>query len=233
MDGPAVILREIHRLRRHAQNLRAEIERGPRMLKAQQHKIAKQEEAVRQAQDGIKKTKVQIHEKETEIKGVQQQIAKYEQQRNQATSKKEYDAFNHEIATARQKVQQLEDRVLELMLDGEQKTAELPELEKAVQQAKQERTQFEQGHQGRVAGLTEQLKQAERELKEAEGGLPADLAKDYQRQVGSRGEDALAAVKDRTCGACYTAITAQDYNDLLQANFVKCKSCGRILYLPQ
>src|SRR5262245_58700144 len=117
MVGPADTLREIHRLRRHAQNLKAEIDRGPRMLKALQKKIASREDGLAQGQEAIKKIKVAIHERELEIKTAQQQIAKYEQQRSQCTSKKEYDAFNHEITDSRQKCQQIEDKILLLMLD--------------------------------------------------------------------------------------------------------------------
>ena len=41
----------------------------------------------------------------------------------------------------------------------------------------------------------------------------------------------MSGVQGRTCTACYTEITAQNYNDLLQGNFVICQSCGRMLYL--
>jgi predicted nucleic acid-binding Zn-ribbon protein len=51
--------------------------------------------------------------------------------------------------------------------------------------------------------------------------------------VGSLGADALAAVQNRTCSSCYTEITAQQYNELLQQQVVLCKACGRILYLPE
>ncbi len=47
------------------------------------------------------------------------------------------------------------------------------------------------------------------------------------------GPDGMAAVKNRSCAACSTEITAQSYNELLQEQFVACKSCGRILYLPE
>src|SRR5919202_130820 len=97
MAGPAAILRELHRLRRHARDLQAEIDRGPRALKAQQDKVARQEEALREAQEVIKRLKVETHDKELTLRGKQQQIAKHERQLNEATSKKEYDALQAEI----------------------------------------------------------------------------------------------------------------------------------------
>ena len=87
--------------------------------------------------------------------------------------------------------------------------------------------------QATVARLEEQLAEVQRQLKEVEASVPANLRSQYNRVVASLGADALAAVHDRTCSACHTEITAQNYNDLQQELFVSCKSCGRILYPPE
>src|SRR5437667_194210 len=169
MAALGTILREAHRLRRHAKDLQAEIERGPRLLKAQQTKIAKQEESLRQGQETLKKQKVKMHEKEGTLKTAQQQVTKYEEQRNKATSKKEYD-------------------ILEVMGAVEEKAAQIPELEKAVKQAKEEMAQFEKTSQARAAGLTEQFRQAQKELADIEASLAPDVRTQYLRLVNARGE---------------------------------------------
>jgi predicted nucleic acid-binding Zn-ribbon protein len=233
MAGPATILREIHRLRRHAKNLQAEIERGPRLLKAQQAKAGRQEEALREAQESLKKLKVASHDLEVQRKGTLQRIEKHKKQLNEATSKKEYDALRAEISSEEQKIKDLEDKILESMIQIDDQTARLPELEKAIQQAKAEAADFAKNVQDRQAGLTEQLNQAYLSIKETEATLPADVRPQYDRLVSARGEDALAAVENRTCMACHTEITAQSYNDLMLSQFVMCKSCGRVLYLPE
>jgi predicted nucleic acid-binding Zn-ribbon protein len=233
MAGPATILREIHRLQRHAKNLQAEIERTPRLLKAQQAKVSRQEEALREAQEFLKKLKVASHELEVQRKGTLQLIEKHKKQLNESTSKKEYDALRAEIGSEEQKVRDLEDKILESLIHIDDQTALLPELEKAIQQAKVEYTDAEKTSQGRQAGLAEQLNQACASIKDTEVSLPSDVRPLYDRLVTARGEDALAAVENRTCMACYTEITAQSYNDLMLSQFVMCKSCGRVLYLPE
>jgi predicted nucleic acid-binding Zn-ribbon protein len=232
MAGPATILREIHRLRRHAKDLQAEIERGPRLLKAQQAKVTRQEEAVREAHDTLKRLKMASHDKEGLLKATLLQIGKHEKQLNEAGSKKEYDALKLEIAADKKKCQELEDEILGYMGEIEERNAQLPALEKAVQQAKAEYAEFEKNSRGRSVGLTEQLNQALAGIKQVESTLPADVRPQYDRLVAARGEDAMAAVENRTCMACYTEITAQAYNDLMLSQFVLCKSCGRTLYLP-
>jgi predicted nucleic acid-binding Zn-ribbon protein len=233
MVGPTETLREIHRLRRHVRNLQDEVERIPRLLRAQQARVARAEEVLREAQDGLKRLKLVVHEKEGTLKVVHQTIAKHEKQRNEATSKKEYDALVAEIAVEKRKCQKLEDDILDSMAAVEDSTGKVPELEQAVRKAREECSEFERASGERRAGLVEQLDKALADLKEVEINLPADLRPHYERLVAARGEDGMAAALNRTCAACYTEITAQMYNDLLAGRFVVCKSCGRLLYLPE
>jgi uncharacterized protein len=233
MAGPATVLREIHRLRKDARNLQDEIERVPRMLKAQQAKIVRQEEALREAQEVLKRAKLTTHEKESELKSAQQLIAKHEKQLSEATSKKEYDALKVEIAADKKKSQVIEDKILESMVAAEDKSAQIPTAEKAVAQAKADYADHEKTSQVRVTELREQLAKVHTAIKEVESSLPPDVLPAYERLLAARGEDAMAAVQNRTCMACYTEITAQAFNDLMLSQFVLCKSCGRVLYLPE
>jgi predicted nucleic acid-binding Zn-ribbon protein len=232
MAGPATILREIHRLRRHAKDLQAEIERGPRQLKSQQAKIAKQEEALREAHETVKRLKVASHEKESQLKATEQMAEKHRQQREQASSKKEYDALNSEISADKKRGRELEDEILECLGQIEERTARMPEYERAVQLAKKEYAELDTSVQARQLQFAEQLKQVHQQIKDVEDTLPTDVRQQYDRLVAARGEDAMAAVQNRTCMACYTGITAQNYNDLMLSQFLVCKSCGRALYLP-
>jgi uncharacterized protein len=233
MAAPAAVLRELHRLKRHAKNLKDEIERLPRMFKAQQAKLARQEDAVKQAQETVKKLKVEASDKEKSLKAKHQDIAKFEKQRNEATAKKEYDALVAEIAAARKACQGFEEEILTSIMETEEKAGQVPELDKAVKQAKEELANFDKTSAVRQADLTAQLQEVEKQIQEVEATLPGDLVPVYSRLVAVRGEDAMALVEDRNCTSCYTSITAQQYNDLTQGMFVVCKSCGRFLYLPE
>src|SRR5262249_7899891 len=153
--APAVLLRDLHRLRRHAKDLQDQIERGPKLLKAHEAKVARQEELLREAQDQLKKLKVAVLEKEGLLKTTHQQITKHTKQLNKAAGKKEYDALQAEIAADRKKAQQLEDEALEGMSEIEEKTARLPEYEQAIRKAKEEYAQLEREAKGRQDELAE------------------------------------------------------------------------------
>jgi predicted nucleic acid-binding Zn-ribbon protein len=233
MTGAIAILRELHRLRRHVKTLQEEIERAPRLLRARQAALGRQEEAIKQAQDELNKLKVTLRQNEGTLKQTHQQIAKYEQQRNEITSKKEYDALQHEIAAARKKCGELEDAILEGMAAAEDQAARIPEMEKALAEARQEHTRAEQTSRQRVAELSAELSKAQAEMKGVEETLPEDVRPQYERLIAAMGEEAMALVSGRTCSACHTSLTAQAYNDLLAGRLVMCKACGRILYLPE
>jgi predicted nucleic acid-binding Zn-ribbon protein len=233
MAGAIAILRELHRLRRHVKGLQEEIDRAPKLLKARATALARQEEEVKLAHEDVNKLKVAIRQNEGTLRQSHQQIAKYEKQLNEAASKKEYDALQHEIAAARKQAGQVEDEILEGMVKVEEQTTKVPQMEKALQQAKDDLGRFEQSSKERVAALTEELRRAQEQLKQVEEGLPEDIRPHYERLVAARGEDAMSLVKDRNCSACYTALTQQDYNDLLVGRLVVCKSCGRIVYLSE
>jgi predicted nucleic acid-binding Zn-ribbon protein len=233
MANSVSILRELHRLRRHAKNLQDEIERLPRLLRAQQARVARQEELLHEAHEILKKKRVATHEKEVSRRAVEEQKAKYEKQRNEATTRKEYDALNAEIAAARGHIAKIEDEILESMIAADEYAARIPELEKELQKAKEECARCEQTSSERQANLQAQLEQVLKELTEVEAKLSEDVRQQYERLVTARSEDAMSAVVNRTCTACYTEITAQSYNNLLLGQFVLCKSCGRILYLPE
>ena len=67
-----------------------------------------------------------------------------------------------------------------------------------------------------------------------------DLRERYRRTVKQHGADAMAAVEyDRkvqlgSCSGCFVSVTTQALNELINGNHLSfCKTCGRILYLPE
>ena len=233
MASTAELMREIHRLRRFARDLQEQIDRAPLQHKAQKARVTRQENAAHDNQEAIKKLKVAAHEKEVTLKTTHGQIAKHQKQLNEAGSKKEYDALQAEIAAAREKSATLEEEILAAMSETEERTAKVPELDKAAQAAREEFARWEKDSGARLASLKQQLGETQARLKEVEATVPKKVRSDFDRIVRGMGVDSFAAVENRGCSACRTEITAQQYNELLMGDFVPCKSCGRILYLPE
>jgi predicted nucleic acid-binding Zn-ribbon protein len=233
MTAPAEILREIHRLRRHARELQNRTDQAPRQLKAHHDRANRQHTALQEAQDTIKKLKVAQHEKEVSLKTAEAQIAKFEKQLNEVSSRREYDALRAEIAHAREKLGKIEDEILEAMARVEEGATAVPELDRKWKEAQAEVAQFEAANKGKQAELAAQRDQALKELAAVEATLPAEVRQTYDRLVAARNDDAFAAVTNRTCKGCFTELTSQGYLELSQHKFVLCKACGRMIYLAE
>ena len=61
--------------------------------------------------------------------------------------------------------------------------------------------------------------------------IPEEYRVQYRRIVARYGPDALAACDEGSCLGCFTSLTAQMVNDILNgAGLSFCLSCGRLLY---
>ncbi|HEX5273622.1 MAG TPA: C4-type zinc ribbon domain-containing protein [Gemmataceae bacterium] len=229
MAGAIGILRELHRLRRHIASLQEEMNRTPLRIKAQASRLTRQEEDLKAARDALQHVKVGIKENEVSLKEAHQHIAKLEAQ--PVNNKKEYDALRNEVANERKKCGEIEQAILEGMIASDEQSARIPEVEKALKAGKDELARFEAAAKERLATLTQELQQTQAQLREVETTLPEHVRKDYNRLVAAMGEEALSLAKNNTCSACYSALTAQQQNDLAAGRLVLCKSCGRIVYL--
>jgi predicted nucleic acid-binding Zn-ribbon protein len=231
MPGIADLVRELHRLHKHIRGLKEEIDNGPKLIKTHQAKVARAENNLKEAHDKIKQLKVSALEKESALKANFQAISKHEKQRNEAGAKKEYDALQTEIANERKNCSALEEEILLVMAEVEEKTAGVPALEKTLQDLRNGASAFEKECQERLARWNAELQQTEAQLADAEKGIPGELRNVYDRLIQAHGADGLASVKDKTCMSCRKTITAQQQNQLEAGQFITCKSCGKVLYL--
>lgn len=230
MPGPAAILKELHRLRRHLTELDERIAGAPRRVTVAQKKLAHQEEVFTQAKEHLKRLALDIREKEGNVKATQGQIKKYEKQLDSAANKKEYDTLKSEIAQEQAHISKIEDEILAAMTETEEKNALLPEAEKVAQKARADYAQFEKEHQENLDRCASEKTRAQEELKTVEASLPGDVKPQYDRLLAAKGPDAMSGVNGRTCMACYTEITAQMMSELKREMFLICKNCGRMLY---
>ena len=231
MPSNVEILRELHRLHKLIRSLNEQIAEGPSVLAAEQARLAKAGSNVQEAKDGLSHLKVSIREKESTLKATYQQIAKYEKQRDTVESKKELDAFEHEIKHNRDKVAQLEEEILTSLSQVDEQTAQIPELEKELVRIKAESANFQKEADERHQRLTREFERAKTELAELEKSLPPDHLDQYHRQIAGHGADALAKVENKTCTFCYGSLTMQHLRELEAGRYTTCKGCGRILYI--
>lgn len=227
------LFRELHRIRKQLRALQEEIDRGPRVLKGRQQRLAAEEQAYRDAHDQLKRLKLQQKEDEGALKQTEQRLAKLQADIHSAGSKKEFDAKSAEIQFAQAQKGELEDRILLAITEIEERTAKLPEVEQQWATAQAEFATFQREAQERLERLLTEQKAAQALLTETEAHLPPAIVAQYQRLIKTHGADGLAGVSGRTCQHCRTTLTEQARNNLLGGTFMCCPNCGRGLYLVE
>lgn len=226
-----LLLREAHRLRRHLRELKSEIDLAPRVLKVREQKLAAAKQAHADAHDHIQKLKLKIRDDEGTLKQANAQLAKFEKQLNDAGSPKEYEGKQSEIRQAKEKIEALEEAILLGMEELEQKTADLPNVDRTWADAQAGFEQFKLDAKETLERLQADQKQTLGELAKIDAALPPAVKSQYDRLIKAYGPDGLTAVSGKVCGQCRVAIAEQSRNEITAGKFVCCSTCGRALYM--
>lgn len=226
-------LRTLHRIHQQLEDLRERLERGPRMLKAHQANIERQEAQTQQLRDELKKLKAATDDKQMQLSSAEAGVEKRRGQMRQAKDNREYQALKEEIAATEMANSVMADEILEAMekLDGLQKKAADADAATKNVQAQAEKTHLEvEKQQPLIEG---DIRRLEGELKQLEATLPEDFRAHYSRVVRTKGVEALAPVLGEFCGGCNHQVPVNLISLLMQGQPVLCKSCGRLLYMPE
>ena len=230
MSSVTIALRECHRLRVHLRNLKAEIDRGPRVLQDHQAELetARQDHNVHY--EAITKLKLKQREDEGTLKQTETRLAKLEEQLTSISVQKEYTAKQHEIEMARTKKGESEDAILATIMELEEKTGAIPAVEQTWAQAQADFTQFQVEAAERLEGMKSDQGACTEDLARHEATLLLDVKAPYDSIVKAKGPDAFAATKARVCQACRTSMTESQFIALRNGTFRTCATCGRMQY---
>lgn len=233
MAVTAATLRELHRIHRQLADLHERLEQGPKQIRIRTAGVAQAEEQLAKLNADVKAARVAIDQKQLQLKASEGKVIDLKVKLNQANSNREYQALREQIAADEMAGSVLADEILEAMEKVDGMKALVPEAEKHVAKAKEELAKTQQHVREQDELLRGDIKRLEAALQEAESGLPDDFREVYQRVVKAKGQDAMAPVEGSSCGGCYQQLTANTVNEINMGRVVLCRSCGRVLYLPE
>ena len=229
----ADVLRTIHRIRLQLTDLGSRLRQGPKRIHACETNVKKQEELLAAAGERMKTMRMASDAKQVQLKGGEDKVAELKIKLNAAASNREYQALLDQIAAINMTNSVLADEILEAFerIDDFKMTVDKATAasEAATRQAQATRQEVEKDRP-----LVEtDIRRLQEELRQAEGLLPIDVREHYQRVVRAKGEDALAPIYGEICSGCNQRVLLNMLADLRMSKLVFCKSCGRLLYLPQ
>jgi predicted nucleic acid-binding Zn-ribbon protein len=211
---------------------KATIAAHPQRLADADARLNDSKQAVEAAKARLKTNQEARRDLEKDVAVYQGRLTKFKDQLSLVKTNKEYQAMQHEIATAQSDLGAVEEKVLERMLEADTITADVKraEADLVVRQKEIEAEKKE---------LTEELASVESALKEASDaradvvkGLDARLMAIFEQVARVRKGVAIStATRDGLCAACHVRLRPFVFQQIRQNDaIIQCESCQRILY---
>jgi len=227
------IMRTLHRIHTQLSVLRGRIVAGPRQVAAHTAQVEAAEAARTGVQEDVKKAKMAADQKQLQLKTAEAKLRDLDGKLNACKTNREYQTLTEQIAADKMATKVLEDEILEALdrIDTIKKT--LPTAETAVEAARKLLGEAKARVATEGVQLDGEVQRLRGELEATERELPADIRDLYDRAVKQKGAEGMAPLDGESCGGCYHQITGNMYSELLVGKVVMCRSCGRLLYLPE
>jgi predicted nucleic acid-binding Zn-ribbon protein len=230
MNGDLELLLKLQNIDYDLGELERSKEYIPDMMENLKREIVESEHKFTETSEALSKDKVEQREVELELTERQDKLKKLQERMMAIKTNKEYDALVSEIDQIKERINDLENRDMELMEAIEQYEKELEGLEGQMEGIKKLNTEQISSLQAQIDSVGSKIRDKEQERKDVVGRVNQRVLRAYNRIRKGKGGAAVVAVKKRACGACYKALPPQKIQEIkLGHRIITCDSCGRML----
>jgi predicted nucleic acid-binding Zn-ribbon protein len=181
------------------------------------------------------------HNLETEVKGIDDRIAKLRDRMNTAATSKEHAALLTEVSTIKADRGRLEEQALAALSEAEQLRTAAAALDTEKTDRDKVRAVAAADREARAAEIKDRVAELEAQRVKALAEVPPTALAKYDALVAAGIDEVMAPIeeqdrrnKDYSCGGCYTHIPLEKLSTLLnQGEMVVCPSCNVILYIEE
>ena len=210
MSVTASALREIHRIHRQITDLRAQIERGPRQLKAAEHVLADLEEACEKGKQALKQARMASDERQLQLRQREDRIKDLKGKLNSCGSNREYQTLKEQVAADQQANSVLSDEILEILEKIDQLQEQTTQQEVDRQKAQTDLESLRQSVHDKQTQLESELQRVIEELHHAETALPEEIKHEYERIARPRRRSSRPSRRGNMQRLLSTAVAADD-----------------------
>jgi uncharacterized protein len=211
---------------------RATIATHPQRLADADARLNESKQAVETAKSRLKDNQEARRNLEKDAAIYQGRLTKFKDQLSLVKTNKEYQAMQHEIATAQSELGAVEEKVLERMLEADTIAADLKRAEAALATRQKEIDAEKKELTEELASVETSLKEASEARAELVKGLDARLMAIFEQVARVRKGVAIStATRDGLCSACHVRLRPFVFQQIRQNDaIIQCESCQRILY---
>lgn len=233
MAVTAELLQTLHRLHLQLADLRDRLARGPHQIALRQKNVEAREAELEAVRETVKQAKLKADRQQLDLKASEQRLVDWGMKLNTCSSNKEFQTLKEQIAAAEMANSVLADEILEGMERIDVMAEKVVVAEETVKATEDELAKVRAQVEEAAEAIRGDITRLEGKLAEAEKTLPADFRGDYNRVIKVKGADGMSEAEDGVCNGCGQKITPNMQNELLMHRPTFCKSCGRLLYLPE
>ena len=220
------------------QDLDSSIERAKRRIadipaaqQALDMRLEQRTAGLQAVKDRMTSTSTDRRDIEKTVAEVQGRLSKYKDQLMSVKTNKEYQAMQHEIATAEGLVRSHEDRLLDLMEISEKESADLKAAETALKSEQAAVATEKRELDAEKLRLEAELQRLSSDRTSLAAQISPEALATFARIAHGRKGLAMAEARDGLCAVCHVRMRPQVFNEVRRNEAIlQCDSCGRILY---
>jgi uncharacterized protein len=161
----------------------------------------------------------------------QGRLSKFREQAMAVKTNQEYHAIQHEIAFAQTEIKTREDRILELMVQADDLTANVKRAEAALTAEQKAVDADRKALTTELADLRSSLERIALERAGVVAAISAQVLAIFDLVSKRRNGVAVAEARDGVCTICHVRLRPQVFNTIRRnSEIVQCDSCQRVLF---
>ena len=224
------LLKRLQDLQLEAIRLRDAIARTPGEIEALEREAEEGVEAVERAQEALRTEEKANHQLEQELGAMQDKLDHSNEQMLKVKTNEQLWALQKEVTFAKDKISDIETRIIESMERLDDARGTLEEAERERERLSEENRKEISERERRLVEMESELEEVTRAQQVLHQDIPEQHQKIFYRVQEAKGGIAVAEARDGVCQACNVRIRPQIFMEIRHFEGIyQCDNCGRIL----
>ena len=202
----------------------------PQEILSLQEDLGTHERILEEEKEEFRETEKRRRRLEMDLATLTETLKKHQTQLHTVKTNKEYTALLHEIEEEKKKISDIEEDILILIDETDERMKRIGEKEKMVEEKRQGTDENQRNLEKEKSSLEKHLQKREDERKQILARMDGSLLTQYKRILKGRQGIAIVAIQAALCEECFTSLPPQVAVEIRMGEKLHvCENCGRIL----